>query len=428
MQENSVPQKDDQSTADMYGSVIDLSKFKDQMADLPDDPAAAAAVILNLIGNVDLPFLKLDDGPVTERINTDLFKEKESKRRNRETEEKRTEPTPIIFLQIDKQGKVTNYHTISGIVKRTVPFFQTCTIGTDMTACFGKNFDEILDNILADPNDFSHSPITGEIVDFQQNKYEFRAWAEGEHRIGLFLGLKLPEARGELARIVEEFQHDIKTELSIIKTNAEFFVNAQRLTGEERQVALDKLPRKMETIVSTANKINTITDFYYSNFFSDRKVHIEEHGRDKVENLVTNYIKPILLNAEDKDDTEPAINADFSEFNVPVWTDLVHFAHIFQNLLSNAVKHRNGKKINIWVRSTNEELILAIKDYGEGIPPEKKERLFVQRFEKRADGSTGLGLMAVQSHLTALNGTCVCDSEVGQGTTFTVRIPNKKKK
>jgi signal transduction histidine kinase len=71
---------------------------------------------------------------------------------------------------------------------------------------------------------------------------------------------------------------------------------------------------------------------------------------------------------------------------------------------------------------------ISIRDTGAGISPEDKARLF-QAFEqidsttsRRLEG-TGLGLYLSQKLASLLGGTITCDSELGRGSTFTVRLP-----
>ncbi|MDJ0552977.1 MAG: PAS domain-containing sensor histidine kinase [Microcoleaceae cyanobacterium MO_207.B10] len=101
--------------------------------------------------------------------------------------------------------------------------------------------------------------------------------------------------------------------------------------------------------------------------------------------------------------------------------------HILSNLLSNALKYSpEGGEVNLQLTLHNQEAIFKIKDEGIGIPKENQKQLF-ESFYRASNVSkipgTGLGLSIVKQCVELHSGTIEFDSEVGKGTTFTVKIP-----
>ncbi|HBB32155.1 MAG TPA: hypothetical protein DC064_10255, partial [Cyanobacteria bacterium UBA9273] len=97
------------------------------------------------------------------------------------------------------------------------------------------------------------------------------------------------------------------------------------------------------------------------------------------------------------------------------------------NLLSNAIKYSpNGGVIDFQLYYEQDEIILQIKDQGIGIPPENQARLF-ESFHRASNvgmiQGTGLGLSIVKKCVDLYKGKIYCQSEVGAGTTFTVKLP-----
>lgn len=119
--------------------------------------------------------------------------------------------------------------------------------------------------------------------------------------------------------------------------------------------------------------------------------------------------------------------------NVPQWLllDEGRYSQIITNLMSNAIKNTKGGKVSIALRYETtgpDEGILTTKvsDTGVGIAPKLLGRIFTA-YEQfgNLDQGAGLGL-AICKHLSKLmQGTLSCDSELGKGTVFTLRIPTQ---
>jgi signal transduction histidine kinase len=104
-------------------------------------------------------------------------------------------------------------------------------------------------------------------------------------------------------------------------------------------------------------------------------------------------------------------------------------AQIISNLVGNALVHAyNGEAkgaIEIGVEEAESDVVLSVADAGKGIAPEHRGRIFEPFFTtRRGQGGSGLGLHIVYNIVTeTLRGTITCESSVGQGTRFDVRIP-----
>ena len=103
---------------------------------------------------------------------------------------------------------------------------------------------------------------------------------------------------------------------------------------------------------------------------------------------------------------------------------------ITDNLLSNSVKYTKKGSIHLSVKQ-DDMLEIAVEDTGVGIAPEYIDEIFspyergVEEVYKETSGS-GLGLSIVKELVEAMGGTIKCDSELGKGSKFTVRIPQKE--
>jgi two-component system phosphate regulon sensor histidine kinase PhoR len=103
---------------------------------------------------------------------------------------------------------------------------------------------------------------------------------------------------------------------------------------------------------------------------------------------------------------------------------------VFQNLIDNAIKYgRPDTAVEIHLRRRDQDwLEIAVRDHGEGIPrdhlPRLTERFYrVDSARSRDLGGTGLGLAIVKHILNRHRGRLVIESEVGEGSIFSVRLP-----
>ena len=102
---------------------------------------------------------------------------------------------------------------------------------------------------------------------------------------------------------------------------------------------------------------------------------------------------------------------------------------VIGNLVANATRYTpEGGQITLGAIREGDSILVAIQDSGEGIPEEDLPFVF-DRFWKgdksrsRSSGGSGLGLAIARQLVTAHGGAISVESQEGEGTTFTVRLP-----
>ncbi|WP_220725907.1 MULTISPECIES: sensor histidine kinase [Arthrobacter] len=113
----------------------------------------------------------------------------------------------------------------------------------------------------------------------------------------------------------------------------------------------------------------------------------------------------------------------------PVYGDRDLLMTAFRNLIDNAIRYSpEGTRVGVGVRSRDGLVQVSVTDQGTGITPEEQERIF-ERFYRidaarsRQTGGTGLGLSIVKHVVSNHGGEVTVWSQAGQGSTFTVRLP-----
>ena len=102
---------------------------------------------------------------------------------------------------------------------------------------------------------------------------------------------------------------------------------------------------------------------------------------------------------------------------------------IIFNLVENGIKYNvPGGKLSVSLLQEADNAVLRVADTGMGIPQEALDHIFerfyrVDKARSRATGGSGLGLAIVRSIVQRSRGQIAVESQVGKGTTFTVRFP-----
>jgi two-component system sensor histidine kinase VicK len=143
---------------------------------------------------------------------------------------------------------------------------------------------------------------------------------------------------------------------------------------------------------------------------------------DLLENIIQDYLGHI-----EKENQNVKLFYNFKQENdsLPIDADRDRIAQVISNLLNNAIKFtakKNGA-ISISVERKEKEVIVIIRDTGEGINPEIIPRLFT-KFATRSFSGTGLGLYISKNIIEAHGGKMWAENNPhGEGATFTFTLP-----
>ena len=108
--------------------------------------------------------------------------------------------------------------------------------------------------------------------------------------------------------------------------------------------------------------------------------------------------------------------------------DRAMMVEIFSNLIYNAVDAIDTDgQITIHAEQSGSNILVRVSDTGSGIDPETLKKIFDPFFTTKYNLGTGLGLAMVYSIIDKHGGEISVDSEVGRGTTFTLKIPCQAK-
>ncbi len=126
---------------------------------------------------------------------------------------------------------------------------------------------------------------------------------------------------------------------------------------------------------------------------------------------------------------DPAVAKRTLTFNYASEPELVFneekIEQVIINLIRNAVeatKEYEGK-VDINLTTIDKNLLIQIKDNGQGIPPEIMSSIWEPFFTTKGEEGTGLGLEICRRIIEAHNGSISCESQLGVGTCFSIKLP-----
>ena len=149
----------------------------------------------------------------------------------------------------------------------------------------------------------------------------------------------------------------------------------------------------------------------------------------RIETSITDVVQAAILDCAAKAAAQRVTVVPTCEADLRAAVNAPLLEQALVNLLDNAITYSNPEGC-VWViaRQADDLLVIDVRDQGMGIPREHLDRIFerfyrVDKARSRESGGTGLGL-AIVKHIAQVHGGQVSvTSTVGQGSTFTLRLP-----
>lgn len=249
----------------------------------------------------------------------------------------------------------------------------------------------------------------------------------GERRTRFILVIQDVTDLRRLESMRQEFvanvSHELKTPLSSIKAYAET-LSAGAINDAENNL------RFVHRIEDQAERLHQLILDLLSLARIESGQQAFDIGVIDVESLVLSCLAEHQGNAESKG---IELLADGSGDDAKIRADEEGARQILNNLVNNALNYtEEGGKVTVGWRSEPNSApgmaILCVSDTGAGIAEQHLPRLFerfyrVDKARSRELGGTGLGLSIVKHLTQSFGGNVEVESELGAGTTFTVRLP-----
>jgi PAS domain S-box-containing protein len=225
---------------------------------------------------------------------------------------------------------------------------------------------------------------------------------------------ELIKINAELDRFVYSASHDLRAPLASVLG----LINLAQMEKEGSQ--------KHQYFNLMTKSINKLDDFIRE------IINYSRNSRLDIQNEKINFTPIVDETIEGLSYIHGSDQIDkYIEINEPVdfYSDKGRIQIILNNIISNAIRyscpHRRKPFLHITIQTSAEKAVLEISDNGKGIAEEHLPKIFNMFFRASHDSiGSGLGLYIVKETINKIKGKISVVSTLGQGTSFTIEIPN----
>lgn len=244
---------------------------------------------------------------------------------------------------------------------------------------------------------------------------------EDTHPIGKIILLKDVTHLKKTEQISKDFfttiSHEFKTPLTSIMIGTGLLESSKigELTEEQRKI--------IETIKEDGERLNLLV----SNMLLLSKIESSNELYKKDYFYIEDLIKTaVATNKEIANFNGIILEYEVNKNTQPLYCDGEKITWVLNNLITNAIKHcKDGDLISIRSFNSNNGLNITVTDTGAGILKEYTKLIFDKFMQVNSEikNSSGLGLWICKDIISAHDGTIECESDLGEGATFTIFIP-----
>lgn len=225
----------------------------------------------------------------------------------------------------------------------------------------------------------------------------------------------LDDSRNEF---VSNVSHELKTPLTSMKVLADSLLTQEDVPAELYKEFMGDLSEEIE-------RENKIINDLLSLVKMDKTANTLNIKSENMNTLVEKILKRLRPIAATRN-----IEVVFESFRpVTAEVDEMKLSLAISNLVENAIKYnKDDGWIHVSLNADHKYCYIEVADSGIGIPEESAEHIFerfyrVDKSHSREIGGTGLGLAIARSAVLMHRGAIKVYSQLGEGTTFTIRIP-----
>lgn len=228
----------------------------------------------------------------------------------------------------------------------------------------------------------------------------------------------LEESNTLRTNFITTLTHDLRTPLLAQERVIEILKDENAILDKDKRLyLLDKLNISNHNLLEMVNTLLEVYEYEEGNIILHKNPII-------LADLLSSCFSELSPLAEHK---KIKLEQSLQPPSISITADVKHLKRVFINLIANAIQNiPTGSKITVTAEIIDNNIEIKIIDNGQGIAPEIMNHMFDRYFSghqiKKKIGS-GLGLSICKTIVKLHNGNIRIDSQQGQGTTFTIKLP-----
>lgn len=232
---------------------------------------------------------------------------------------------------------------------------------------------------------------------------------------------KLQEQEKKRLEFYANISHDLRAPITALSNSVEYMLAKKELSQEEMLETLSIMQKRTKYMEHLINDIFLLSSLDSS----DSKVHKEQVDMCF---LLEDYF--YMCEADSRYEQTELILDIPDDLQVTLFVDPALIQRVLDNLFTNALKYSKGTPhITLGAYIEKDAFIIYVEDQGIGIAKKHITKIFDRSYmiEKsrtpNSESSSGFGLSIVKSIIEHHSGTISCESELGKGSRFIIRLP-----
>ena len=218
-------------------------------------------------------------------------------------------------------------------------------------------------------------------------------------------------------RFIANVSHELRTPISILKTSAEVAL----LRGDDlsREEAIEVIKSNIEEV----DRMSKIIQFFLNFSTTQHKIDRVQMSPVNLSQIASKAINILQKNAVERGVTLRLLDRG----TAVIYGNVTALEEMLLNVIKNALTYTpKGGVVEVAIRHSTSELLLTVRDTGQGIPPNDLPHIFEPFYKasntlKKKEG-VGLGLAIVREIVNMHRATIEVKSKVGRGTTFSIHF------
>ncbi|WP_338873718.1 ATP-binding protein [Myxococcus stipitatus] len=221
------------------------------------------------------------------------------------------------------------------------------------------------------------------------------------------------EKLASIGQLAASVVHEINNPMTAVATYADALLQRSRTTPGANPADQDKLRK----ILESSHRILR---------FTRDLVSYARPAQDKPERVQLNAVVDMAVGFCEHVVSQARVSVHREYVELPMLSAVrANLVQVFVNLITNACHAMQpGGAVHLSTRREGQEAVVSVRDTGSGIDPKNLQRIFEPFFTTKPEGKgTGLGLSICQGIVENHGGRLTVTSVMGEGTTFSVRLP-----